>query len=112
MADDTQNSQQTPQDQTQAIEDIKKDVDQTLDAAKNQIHQDPAIGQNFASSPPLQDTVVDIEKDLIDEIFKRIDQEFHSPRKRGKERLKWHRENPSPRSSEDQLRNLKRALWN
>jgi hypothetical protein len=43
--------------------------------------------------------------------FKRIDQEFHSSRKRTKERLKWFRENPSPRSSEEQLRNLKRALW-
>jgi hypothetical protein len=75
MADDSQNSQQSPQDQTKIIEDLKKEVDQTLDATKNQMHQNPAIGQNFAATPPLQDTVVDIEKTLIDEIFKRIDQE-------------------------------------
>lgn len=77
MVDDVVNQQTAPQtqDQTKIIEDIKNDVDQTLDATKNQMHQNPAIGQNFAATPPLQDTVVDIEKTLIDEIFKRINQE-------------------------------------
>jgi hypothetical protein len=43
--------------------------------------------------------------------FKRIDEEFHTARKRRREKLRWYRDNPSPKPIEEQLLNLKRALW-
>ncbi len=44
--------------------------------------------------------------------FKRIAEKFRSSRRRRQEMLKWHREHPSPRTEQEQLRNLKRAIWN
>lgn len=48
------------------------------------------------------------ERDMA---FKRIDEQFDTLRRRRKEKLKWFRENPSPLTAVERLRNLKRALW-
>jgi hypothetical protein len=45
------------------------------------------------------------------EAFKRIDEEFHTRRRRTKERLKWWQTNPSPRTDEEKLENLRRAIF-
>lgn len=45
------------------------------------------------------------------EAFKRIVEEFEKPRRRTREMLKWYEMNPSPRTPEEQLRNLRRAIW-
>ncbi len=51
----------------------------------------------------------DAEREMA---FKRISERFNTSHRKRKEMLKWHREHPSPRTAQEQLRNLKRAIWN
>jgi hypothetical protein len=50
----------------------------------------------------------DAEREMA---FKRIAERFNTPRRKRKEMLKWYQEHPSPRTEQEQLRNLKRAIW-
>lgn len=78
MLDDTTNSVPSPTqitDQKTSLEEVEKDLEQSAQITKDQIHQDQAMARSLATTPSLQDTVVDIEKDLLDEIVKRLDKE-------------------------------------
>lgn len=68
---------------TQPVQNTQNDYEQDLEEAaaitKQQISQDPKTAQTLATTPPLQDAVVEIEKELLDVIIARLDQEKMSP---------------------------------
>lgn len=56
-------------------EEFEKDLQQSAQVTKQQLHQDPALAGSLAATPAMQDMVVDIEKELLDAIVKRLDQD-------------------------------------
>lgn len=70
------NQTSTPQTTTDPIE---QELDTAAEATKQQLHQDPATSQTLAATPQLQDEVVDIEKDLLEQIIQRLDENKMSP---------------------------------
>jgi len=58
----------------------------------------------------MRDDRVDYEAERV-MAFKRITEKFYTPRRRRREMLKWHEEHPSQLTEQDQLRNLKRVIW-
>ena len=67
-------TQDTPQDQT-----LEQDLDQVAENTKQQMRQDVAAAQSLATTPDMQDVVIDVEKELLDEIMKRLDDNQMSP---------------------------------
>lgn len=54
-------------------------IEQSAEATKQKAHADPAFSQSLGATPAMQDIVVDIEKELLSEITKNLDQEKMSP---------------------------------
>ena len=61
------------------IEDFEKDLDQSAQITKQQMHQDPALAQSLGATSDMQDAVVDAKKELLDEVVKRLDKDQISP---------------------------------
>ena len=65
--------------QQQPPSNYEQNLERAAIATKQQIQQDPATAQTLAATPTLQDTVVEVEKELLDVIIARLDQEKMSP---------------------------------
>ena len=73
MADST--TPNPTQIQTQGQTDnLDQTFEQAAQATKQKVHQDPALSQSLATTPAMQDTVVDIEKELLAEIVKNLEE--------------------------------------
>jgi hypothetical protein len=64
---------------TQPTDDFSKQLDHAAEVTKEKIHQDPAAAQALATTPDLQDEIVEIEKDLLGAIISRLDENKMSP---------------------------------
>src|SRR5438132_222485 len=58
---------------------ISQELDQAATVTKQQIDEDPSLAQSLATTPEMQDTVIDIEKDLLAAIMKNLDTNQISP---------------------------------
>ncbi|HZE87795.1 MAG TPA: hypothetical protein VE090_06385 [Methylomirabilota bacterium] len=67
------------QNSQQQDENLDQELNEVAQTTKQKIQQDPTLSQSLATDPTLQDTIVDIEKELLSEIIKRLDQEKMSP---------------------------------
>ena len=65
--------------QQQPLSNYEQNLERAAVATKQQLQQDPATAQTLATTPTLQDTVVEVEKELLDVIIARLDQEKMSP---------------------------------
>ncbi len=61
-------------DQQDVPADLDQELDQAAAATKQKLQQDPALSQSLGGTSELQQEVVDIERDLLDEIVRRLDQ--------------------------------------
>ena len=53
---------------------VEEKLENAAESTKQKIHQDPNAAQKLAPTPQLQDEVVDIEKELLEEIINRLNQ--------------------------------------
>ena len=60
-------------------DELEKELNDAAEATKQSLHQDPQAAAELADSPTMQDAVVDVERDLLDEILKRLEQNEMSP---------------------------------
>jgi uncharacterized membrane-anchored protein YjiN (DUF445 family) len=81
MSDSPQSSVQNPPVTTpQTPEDkLEQELNTAAEATKQTFHNDPATSQTLATTPQLQDEVVNIERDLLDQIINRLDDNEMSP---------------------------------
>ena len=63
-----------PQVDDLSTEDIEKQLDDAATFTKSQLQQDPQAAAALGATPQLQNEVVDIEKELLDIIIRRLDQ--------------------------------------
>ena len=80
MSDSPQSSNQTASPQPQTTDEtIEQELDSAAAATKQQVHQDPTLSESLGATQELQDEVVDIERDLLDQIINRLDEDKMSP---------------------------------
>ncbi len=82
MSDQTNTSSQNPASTgnatVQSPQSIEQELTNAANITKNEIQHDPAAAQELGATTELQNEVVDIEKELLGEIMKRLDQESMS----------------------------------
>lgn len=70
------NQQVEPQTHDQNIE---QELDLAAKTTKQQMQQDPTLSQTLGATQDMQDAVIDIERDLLDQIISRLDENKMSP---------------------------------
>jgi uncharacterized membrane-anchored protein YjiN (DUF445 family) len=60
-------------------ENIEEKLDEVALATKQKLHEDATLSQTLGTTPDIQEMVVDIERDLLEEIIKRLDTDKMSP---------------------------------
>jgi hypothetical protein len=68
----------TPSEQTEDQK-LEQELDTAAETTKQTIHNDPEASKKLATTPELQDEVVDIERDLLDQIITRLDDNKMTP---------------------------------
>lgn len=59
--------------QQQPTDHLEENLDQAAQSTKEKIHHDPAKGQTLAPTAALQDEIIDIEKELLNAIITRLE---------------------------------------
>jgi len=62
-----------------STDDLQKKLASVAQTTKQKIHQDPTTAQTLGDTPAIQDEVVDVEKELLNEIINRLNQDKMSP---------------------------------
>lgn len=63
----------------QSSENLEQELKKAAEQTKEKIQQDPTTGKTLAATVPLQEEVIDIEKELINQIIIRLDQNKMTP---------------------------------